>query len=171
MSGYVLAGKLLDGPALRLEIRSQALRRLGLREHSRKELEVWLLRKFGKENRTVIVEVLAQIEGQGGISDERYAQAMTRHQEQRGKGPAYIQAKLREKGVQRSLAQIREVIPEEEELESVKRFLDRRYPDFQNRFLSEPALKARAIQALLRRGFSLEMVRKALNQVGTGEGD
>jgi SOS response regulatory protein OraA/RecX len=186
-------GTALDEPALRFEVRSQALRRLGLREHSRKELSDWLLRSFGPGCATVISEVLGALEQRGELCDARFAKALARHHEARGKGPAYIQAKLREKGVDRSVDSIRALLaespgfgsgaerdlgparnfetgsdealtavenPKDRELRLAVAVVERRYPGFR----TEQRERARAWQALLRRGFSLEIVKKALEK-------
>jgi len=152
------------------EIRAQAERRLGMREHSRQELETWLRRRFGSEHTPWIEAVVGALVELGHLSDERYARMLSRHHVLRGKGPAYVQAKLREKGVRCELSQIRawmsedsapqgqEVDPKEAELEQARRVVERRYPGF----AQDPKLRARAFQALLRRGFSLEIARKSL---------
>ena len=78
-----------------------------------------------------------------------------------GKGPRYIQMKLKEKGVSASLGQVTEVLDEvsgASQLETAREIVERRYSGFE----SDVSTRARAYQALLRRGFSHEIARHAL---------
>ncbi len=182
--GQILAEVLAQA---RINISSLAVRRLGLREHSRQELERWLKNRFRKspvasEVKEIIVEVVAQLETDGRLSDDRYSKMMTRHQMMRGKGPTYIRMKLLEKGIRADVSQIRawmneggasgaeslnaagdaddapEVSPEAAEIETARRVVERRYPDAK----TDRKAAARAFQTLIRRGFSSSVARKAL---------
>lgn len=143
------------------------MRRLGMREHSRAELCRWLKGRFGKEPEVVaqIDEVVGRLVELELLSDDRYARMMTRHQFQRGKGPGYIQGKLREKGVSIETSTIRQWITEysgqgdgEAEIEQARRLIERRYQNHS----SDKKVAQKAFGALVRRGFSFDIARKAL---------
>lgn len=160
----------------RIKVRQAAERRLGLREHSCQELRAWLLQRLGAEEgvSVLVEEVIESLVSQGLLSDQRYARMMARHHAQRGKGPAYVMARLRDKGVRVERVQVRAwmaevtlgaepdavVDPEVAELEQARRIIERRYPSHR----LDRKVRARAFQALLRRGFSLEIARKSLEK-------
>lgn len=136
-----------------------ALARLTAREYSARELAAYLRRKgYGDEAEATV----AKLAEEGRLDDRRYARLMTRHQFLRGKGPTYIQAKLRQKGVSAELGDIRRMIdeegPEGGELQAARRIVERRYP----RALAERDEAQRAYQALLRRGFTRDVARQAV---------
>jgi regulatory protein len=136
-----------------------ALARLTAREYSARELRSYLLRKGHAEDD--VDAALARLSEEGRLDDQRYARMMTRHQFLRGKGPAYIQAKLRQKGVSADLGDIRRMIGDEApegELQSARRIVERRYPDA----LTDRDEAQRAYTALLRRGFTRDIARQAV---------
>jgi regulatory protein len=140
---------------------ADALRRVSRREHSRLELEKALLRQ-GHEV-SVIRDVLSRLEELRYVDDQRFAQALTRAQGARGKGPAYILQKLKAKGVSLSVEQIRAIVEEREgrsELERAHEIVQRRYA----RYREDPAIAKRAFDALVRRGFSFEVARQVLRR-------
>lgn len=144
-------------------MRELALARLSVREYGSGEMRTYLIRKGASEAdaEAVVSELMAG----RLIDDERYARVIARHQAFRDKGPAYVMSRLREKGVNLPMTTIRaiyqEAMPEglESELELARRVVERRYP----RALRDRAEKQRAYQALLRRGFSSEVVRRCLS--------
>lgn len=143
------------------DARNLALRRLGSREYSSAEM-VRYLRKKGADER-VAAEVVQGLVESRLISDERYAQMMTRYQSGRGKGPAYIRMKLRQKGINAEMSAVKGMVGEttgETELDLAKRVVESRYP----RALSDKDEAARAYQALVRRGFSFEVARAAVDK-------
>lgn len=144
---------------VRREARELALRRLSLREHSGRELETYLKRR--EIPGTIAAETVAQLAEEKLVDDRRYARAMTRSQAVREKGPSYILQKLRQKGVHIELGEVRELFGEtsdRSELELARHLVERRYP----RAAQDQKELRRAYAALLRRGFSGEIVRKAL---------
>lgn len=152
------------------ELSSLALSRLSVREYASAEMESYLRRKGASApDAAAIVSELVRM---NAIDDERYARVIARHQAMRDKGPAYVEAKLRQKGVrlprQRLLEIFREVLPEERpsEKESVRRILERRYPEAGR----DAKAKSRAFQALLRRGFSRSAILECLKEFSENNG-
>lgn len=147
-------------PSREQEVRELALKRLSLRENSAHELEIYLKRKEIPTD--LIADTLATLIKEKLLDDRRYAQEMTRSQTARDKGPGYILQKLHQKGVRIELAEVRTLFGEStdhSELEMARKFVERRYPRAQE---DEGELK-RAYAAILRRGFSSEIARRALH--------
>ena len=79
------------------QARAAALRLLARREHSELELRHKLLaRQFGD---ALIDRVVADLAGQGLLSDRRFADAYVRARFERGFGPVRIRSELRQRGV------------------------------------------------------------------------
>jgi regulatory protein len=136
-----------------------ALKRLSLREHSARELEQYLKKK--QIPAPIAAQTVERLKQEGTLDDRRYARAMTRGQAMRDKGPTYILMKLRQKGVRIELGEVRALFGETAdlpELEMARRLVERRYP----RAASDEKEFRRAFAALLRRGFSSDVARKAL---------
>lgn len=144
---------------IRRDARELALKRLSLREHSGRELETYLKRK--EIPAEIAAETVARLTDENLLDDRRYARAMTRSQAVREKGPGYILQKLRQKGVRIELNEVRELFGENSdrtELDLARHLVERRYP----RAAQDDKELRRAYAALLRRGFSGEVARKAL---------
>ncbi len=91
-------------------IRDAALYRLGAREHSRWELQHKLalkLRRSGGDAglQAAIVGVLDSLEADGYLSDRRFAESFVRSRHERGQGMLRIRQELRQRGVNRDLAE------------------------------------------------------------------
>lgn len=143
-----------------------ALARLSRKESSTQDLRRYLEQKgFGPELPLQIVE---ELQARGLLDDRRYASLLSRAQMLRGKGPRYIQAKLREKGIRAEVSAIRRGLEESsgfDELAEARKVLEKRYP----RYAEDPQVARRAYQALLRRGYSAQVAGQAIRQ-GSGAG-
>ncbi|HLE01285.1 MAG TPA: regulatory protein RecX [Bdellovibrionota bacterium] len=140
--------------------RGKVLKRLAVRDHSVAEIRAFLARNGFNE--TLIENVILELRTEGLLDDQRFARALSASCVARGKGPAYILAKLRQKGVSVSSHDakqlFREVMSEGEEMELARKIIARKYPEA-NRSMK---IYRRAHQALLRNGFSTDLIRKAL---------
>jgi regulatory protein len=139
----------------------QALYRLNVREYGAVEMATYLRRK-GYE-RGEIDDAVAQLVAKDLISDARFSKIIARHTAQRGKGPAYIRAKLRQKGIKIDPAQARELFEDsssESELELARRILETKYP----RATENMKERQRAYQGLIRRGISHDVARACFKQ-------
>lgn len=144
-----------------------ALKRVSIREYGSGELGKYLERKGASaEDARLIVQ---DLKGRGYLDDRRYARVIARHQAARDKGPQYILGRLRQKGVDLSLSEVKKIYDEclaqgqslgrgDSEIEAVQRVLERRYP----RAKTDRSEAKRAYAALLRRGFSSELIQKCL---------
>lgn len=137
-----------------------ALRRLGIREYSRIEMKSYLEKKGF--DAVEVDEVLAALVEKKFLDESRYARAVVRYQFGRGKGPSYIRARLKQKGVDLSTSEMKEILSEvgqKSELEMAREIVSRRYSKCGDR-----AQAQKAIQALLRRGFSYDIARQAVSK-------
>lgn len=73
-----------------------AIRLLAMREHSRRELDGKLGRRFDGE---VVAKVLEELANQGLQSDQRFAEQYVHGRRSRGFGPLRIRAELAERGI------------------------------------------------------------------------
>ena len=78
-------------------VRDRALRLLGQREHSIKQLTTKLRRKGFDED--VVAMAVGQLTESDVQSNERFAEALVRRRVDRGYGPMYIRSELREAGI------------------------------------------------------------------------
>ncbi len=151
-----------DGPPpelTRADARGLALRRLGFREHSMRELSDWLQKKgVSREDAVSVVEELAALDF---VNDARYARMLVREQTLRGKGPAVIRQRLKQKGIALDPDLLKELAFEasgQSALEQAVAIVERRYP----RYRDDKREAQRAYGALIRRGFSFDVARDAL---------
>lgn len=80
----------------------RALRLLGQREHSQRELKDKLERKG--IDRALAELVVDDLRGRGLQSDARYAEALVRSRVERGHGPVRIRQELRQRGIDEAVA-------------------------------------------------------------------
>jgi regulatory protein len=141
--------------------RELALARLNVREYAAKEMADYLARK--RVDPREAAEVVADLVRSGLIDDRRYARIIARSQASRGKGPRYVQQKLKMKGVKIDVRELQTLLEEtsgQDELSRAREIVERRYPQF----AEDIKERKRAWDALLRRGFSMETVRKCLQR-------
>ena len=139
--------------------KEHALRRLGRRECSSRDILGHLIKKGIPE--ALAGEVVSELVSSSLISDARYARMLVREQAGRAKGPAAIRQKLREKGIQLELSEIKSLLSEVTEVSEVdmaRALIERKYPNAQK----DKVEARRAFQTLLRRGFSYEVIKEVL---------
>ena len=139
--------------------RERALRALGRREHSARELTRKLTHDgLDKGN---AVEVVGELSDSGWQSDERYAGLLTRSRIAQGYGPLRIRAELSARGVDDAL--IRAALEDEapDWLEIVGRVHERRY----SKPPATPKERASRYRYLASRGFTSSQVAAVLGAV------
>ena len=138
------------------QTKNRALRMLDKRDYARKELIGKLVQKGETpEDAQAVVDRFVEL---GVVDDEKYGAMVVRHYAAKGYGAARIRTELSRRGVPRELwEQALEQMPQQEE--AIDRFL-------QSRLKGEAGQKEvkRVTDALLRRGFSWEEIRSALNR-------
>lgn len=150
-----------------------AFHRLSVREYGSGEMRAYLKRKGASDvDADAVVRELIE---RKAIDDERYARVIARHQAHRDKGPAYVMMRLRQKGVYFSKSKVAEifadVLPDAtgSELELARKVLERRYPEciqVPGKPRPDRRVRAKAFGALARRGFSRDVIAKALGAPG-----
>ena len=141
-----------------------ALRLLGRREHGRAELQAKLTAKGCPA--AVVAEVLEGLQENGAQSDERFAAAIARRRIERGYGPSYIRAELKDRNVDESLAEATLNQPPAYWVEVAGRALAKKFPKRDKGGIDGPAKGANyAAQArfLARRGFPSELIYRLLD--------
>ena len=142
----------------------QALRLLGRREHGRAELQAKLTAKGCPAS--VAAEVLESLRENGAQSDERFAAALARRRVERGYGPLYIRAELKNRQVDEGLAEDALNQPSAYWLEVAARALAKKFPNRdEDRLAGTYKGSSYAAQArfLSRRGFPPELIYRLLD--------
>ena len=134
----------------------QALRLLGRREHGRAELQAKLLAKG--HGAKAVAEALNSLQERGLQSDQRFAAALAQRRIQRGYGPAYLRAELRQRQVDDEVAEAAARRPGAFWLQRAKSALEKKYGPDGQRSAPQPA----QARFLARRGFPSDIVARAL---------
>lgn len=141
------------------EARQIALRRLDRRECSSGDIFQCLKRKgFPSGISNLVVQELVE---KKFINDEKYTRIVIREQALRGKGPTWIRIKLKQKGISAERGAIESLlgdVADTSELNVARAVVSRRYSQVRE----NPEMTKKALQALLRRGFSYGVARTAL---------
>ncbi len=90
--------KILDEPK---EIRLKIMDFLSRREHSSKEIYQKMSRKV--ESKEMLLESIKELERDGLLSDERFAESYFQSRKRRGFGPLRIKSELIQRGVKENL--------------------------------------------------------------------
>ena len=152
----------LRGDAEKVSARARALRMLGHRPMSRKEVTDRLCEKgTAEETAEETAEWLISI---GAVNDEEYALQIVRHYSAKGYGTGRIRDELYRRGVPRDLWEAAlEQMPEQD---------DTVYKLLKSKIKSENPDRAeitKAANALYRRGFSWDEIKRAVNKFETEE--
>jgi len=143
-----------------------AMRLLGQREHGRAELQAKLTAKGCAS--AVAAEVLEGLRENGAQSDERFAAALARRRVERGYGPLYIRAELKDRQVDSGLAEDALNQPPAYWSAVAARALAKKFPNRDGGGLDAPAkTDSYADQAsfLSRRGFPAELIHRRLERL------
>ncbi len=143
-------------------LREQCIRLLARREHSRREL----VRKLAARSfePSEFNPILDELEAEGLLSDERFAESFVRSRIEAGQGPLKIRADLRERGVSGAIVDQTLDLADDEWLWHCQRVWERRF----GRAPVDRKDWARQARFLSQRGFSGEIVTRALARVGEG---
>ena len=146
---------------IRKDINDSVVRFLARREHSRYELKVKLIKKdFDIE---VIDDVLDELEKQGLVSNERFAEAYSYHRKSRGFGPARIISELKERQVPEVLISGYVNSSENDWFELA---VKQREKKFGLERVSDFGQKAKQMRFLQQKGFTHDQISYAMDKVG-----
>ena len=140
-----------------------ALRLLGRREHGRAELQAKLEAKGCPAQ--VVAQVLGGLQDNGAQSDARFAAALVRRRIDRGYGPWYIRAELKNRQVDEALVKDELNQPPAYWSEVAVRALAKRFPSrVEGEFdpTAEGGSYAARARFLSRRGFAPELIHRLL---------
>ncbi len=152
----------LRAAASKMNAKARALRMLGARAMSRRELVDKLLEKG--ETPEDAAEAADYLEAVGYLNDAQYAASLVRHYTGRGYGPGRVRQELFRRGVPRELwEEALEELPED--TDTLDALIRRR---LRGREADEKELK-RLTDMLLRRGFSWSDIKAALHRFSLTE--
>ena len=137
---------------------SAAVRMLGQREHSCAEIRQKLRRKFSALEISRIESLIEEFVERGWLSDQRFAEVLVRSRANRGYGPYYIRRELATKGIDDTRAESVLASAEADWYEIAVGLIGRRFPEAD----CDLRVWEKAARFLQRRGFSGDVVRKAL---------
>jgi regulatory protein len=144
------------------DIRYAAMDLLARREHSRRELQAKLRRRFS-ESETIKSEIIeAVIDGlaeENLQSDDRFAEAYTRMRKRKGYGPVRILMELREKGIADDLASGWVYDGEHDWYETASLAWQKKF----NHLPQDAKERAKQMRFLQYRGFSSDHIAEALS--------
>jgi len=143
------------------ELRARALRLLARREHTRAELARKLAPQA--ESSDALKALIDQLSARAQLSDERYAEARA-HQLSRKFGAARVRRELVAKGIEREAAARFAADVEKTDLERAHSILARKYRSR----ATTPQERARRARFLQARGFSPDVIRRALGSLRAG---
>lgn len=146
------------------ECRNQAIRYLGRREHSRKELQHKLCGKGFDAD--LVAALLDSLEKERLLSDARYAEAYIYSRSQKGYGPQRIQQELGERGVDERLVT---QLFSDMEVDWQGIASRTRKKKFGSHGFDSWEEKSKQMRFLQYRGFTLEQINRALAENGQFE--
>ena len=164
--GAVADGRLASRAESRKALRKKAMDLLARREHSVAELRRKLQShvdgrgKAQNLDAAAIDEVLAAVQKDGLLSDERFTEAFVRYRCNNGYGPQRIQAELRERGVSEKIAAIYLDFSDPQWFERAMSVCNKRFGEGKPKDFKQRARQARFLQY---RGFTTDQVRRALD--------
>lgn len=139
-------------------IRQSSFRYLTGRNHSKYELKIKLQKK--QYNIALILKVIKDLEQQGFIDDEKFANEYYNSQLRRKKGPLQIRANLGKKGVSRDI--IEAVISNREDdklyLNNALIIAEKKAALLKKRNLDSTKIKQKLFQFLASRGFTTNII-------------
>ncbi len=153
-------GRMRPEPSLK----ARALRHLSRREHSRAELA----RKLSEHepDAELIQQLLDQLQAQGWLSDDRFAEGLVRAKASRY-GMRRLRADLQAKGISAESATKALQDHPGDELERARAWWARKF----GQAPESPQDRARQMRHLLSRGFEPDVVRRVVPAVGAAGSD
>ncbi len=164
--GAVADDRLLSRAESCKVLRKKAMDLLARREHSVVELQRKLQShvdgraKAQNLDADAIDDVLATLQNEGLLSDERFTEAFVRYRSNNGYGPQRIQAELRERGVSEKIAAIYLDFSDPQWFERALSVRNKRFGEGKPKDFKERARQARFLQY---RGFTTDQARQALD--------
>ncbi|XOV82042.1 MAG: regulatory protein RecX [bacterium] len=137
---------------------SSAIRMLGAREHSERELRNKLQRRYPGQTQEQLDELIAELNTHNLLSDLRFTESLIRSRVDKGYGPFFIQQELASKGIAKHLIESQLESADINWLERAADLIERKFPCA----TSDEVLWAKAIRFMQRRGFSGQTISAVL---------
>ncbi|MEM1081818.1 MAG: regulatory protein RecX [Pseudomonadota bacterium] len=145
-----------ESPDDPLAVRDAALRLLGRRDHSTRELCQKLCQR-GFEA-ALVDQAVAELVDAGLHSEQRFAESYARMRANKAYGPVRIRAELVERGVDRHLISLALDALDIDFAEQARRFYERKYRTAAASYQE----KARRNQSMARRGFTADQIKRLM---------
>jgi len=154
----------LNTPVTSANVRMAAMNLLSLREHSAKELQNKLSKKFALTE--LIPAVIQKLQDDGLQSDERFTQAFVNMRLRQGKGALVIRMELKEKGIGSGLIE-KYMTSGEEKVDWNQLALKAYEKKFGKAPISDLKEKAKRIRFLTGRGFSSTNIHYVFKRIAS----
>ena len=142
------------------DIKNSISRYLSMREHSRLEIFEKLIRK--DFDQTLIDQCLLEFSTNNLLSDQRYTETFIRSKYNNGKGPSFIKASLKLKGIDSQTIQTAlSKISDDDWVQSATKALKKKTI---KKNMSEQEQKQKQQQFLSQRGFTINIMINAINE-------
>jgi regulatory protein len=145
-------------PVNPIDIRRAAMDLLARREHSYKELQTKLSRRF--DDADLVAQQLDELIADNLQSDSRFCEIFVRSKIQQGQGPQRISQELKHRGIDNALVQQWLWRADIDWYELLQQLYSRRYRDIEPADQKERAKRMRFLQY---RGFSFDLIRQVLS--------
>lgn len=156
----------LENAVVRRRAFNKALDILAQREHCRREVITKLMQRG--YSREVAEEAADRLSEYGYLDDERFARLYVKELKEKKKyGKARIKQELFRKGIDRDIADAVLSQTEENSEDEIKELLRKKYPLFMN----DEKIKNRAINALIRYGYGITEIKKAMLSIENNYGN
>ena len=141
-----------------LKAYSSAIRMLGGREHSERELRNKLQRRYPGQSDSQLNDLITELKELNLLSDPRFTESLIRSRIGKGYGPYYIQQELASKGIDKTLIESQLEMADVDWLSAAQDLIERKFPEA----ASDEVIWAKAIRFLQRRGFAGRVVSSVL---------
>lgn len=141
------------------EARLAAMRLLTRREHSCQELSQKLRHKGF--DRSLVEEIIAGLQNEGLVSDERFAESFMRSRINKGYGPTRIIHELRQRGVSGQIIAVTVIEDDPEWYELASKVREKRFGKVLPQTMADKARQQRFLQY---RGFGQQYLKYAFSK-------
>lgn len=143
---------------IRRDIRLGAMNLLARREHSRRELQEKLGKRF--DDNQLIISELNKLETEGLLSDQRFTQAYINARANKLYGPERIKQELRQSGINNEMIEDHFNATDIDWLAHLQRLEKKKFGNFPATDIKERSKRQRFFQY---RGFDSDMIRNMKN--------
>lgn len=140
---------------------NSALSYISRKERSSLEVREYLTERRGYATDTASA-IVQKLLSNRWIDDQRLAEILARAEWRKSKGTRTIQQKLKQKGLHLTETELLAILDEDQHTDALKlasHWVRRKYPEYHR----DPRERQKAFQGLVRRGFSFDIAKRAVN--------